>query len=138
MKHSRVPLVTTVAVLVFLYMPVAVLVAHSFNASRFSGAWEGFTADWYSRLLPRREVWTPLPNTPLFPPRSTRSPWPSTRCAAAVAEAVESAGGGAARLLLEGAMADTATSIADAQDVMRLLKAVSSGALELTQLLSPR
>ena len=44
----------------------------------------------------------------------------------------------AARLLIEGAMADAATSIADAQDVMRLLKAVSSGALDLTQLLSPR
>jgi hypothetical protein len=44
----------------------------------------------------------------------------------------------AARLLIEGSMADSATSIADAQDVMRLLKAVSSGALDLTQLLSPR
>lgn len=44
----------------------------------------------------------------------------------------------AARLLIEGSMADAATSIADAQDVMRLLKAVSSGALDLTQLLSPR
>lgn len=44
----------------------------------------------------------------------------------------------AARLLIEGAMADAATSIADAQDVMRLLKAVSSGALDVTQLLSPR
>lgn len=44
----------------------------------------------------------------------------------------------AARLLIEGSMADAATSIADAQDVMRLLKAVSSGALDLTQLLSPQ
>jgi hypothetical protein len=44
----------------------------------------------------------------------------------------------AARLLIEGSMADAATSIADAQDVMRLLKAVNSGALDLTQLLSPR
>jgi hypothetical protein len=44
----------------------------------------------------------------------------------------------AARLLIEGSMADAATSIADAQDVMRLLKAVNSGALDLMQLLSPR
>ena len=41
----------------------------------------------------------------------------------------------AARLLLEGAMADSATSIADAQEVMRLLRAVSRGAFELAQLL---
>ena len=44
----------------------------------------------------------------------------------------------AARLLLEGAMADATTTIADAQDVMGLLKALSSGALDLTQLLDPR
>jgi hypothetical protein len=44
----------------------------------------------------------------------------------------------AARLLIEGSMADATTSIADAQDVMRLLRAVSSGALDLTQFLSPR
>ena len=44
----------------------------------------------------------------------------------------------AARLLLEGSMADAMTSIADAQDVMGLLRALSSGALDLTQLLEPR
>ena len=44
----------------------------------------------------------------------------------------------AARLLLEGAMADAATSIADAQEVMALLKALSHGALDLAQLLPPR
>jgi len=41
----------------------------------------------------------------------------------------------AARLLLEGAMADATTSIADAQEVMSLLRAVNRGALELAQLL---
>jgi hypothetical protein len=44
----------------------------------------------------------------------------------------------AARLLLEGAMADATTSIADAQDVMSLLKAMSSGDVELMQLLAVR
>jgi hypothetical protein len=44
----------------------------------------------------------------------------------------------AARLLLEGAMADSTTTIADAQEVIQLLKAVGSGALDLAQLLVPR
>jgi hypothetical protein len=44
----------------------------------------------------------------------------------------------AARLLLEGAMADAVTSIADAQEVMTLLRALSHGALDLSDLLSPR
>ncbi len=41
----------------------------------------------------------------------------------------------AARLLLEGAMADAATSVADAQEVMALLKALSRGSLTVADLL---
>jgi hypothetical protein len=44
----------------------------------------------------------------------------------------------AARLLLEGAMADATTSIADAQNVMSLLKAIGSGDVEMMQLLAAR
>ncbi|MBI3882624.1 MAG: ABC transporter permease [Verrucomicrobia bacterium] len=40
----------TLLVLVFLYAPIAVLVAGSFNASRFGNAWEGFTLRWYGEL----------------------------------------------------------------------------------------
>jgi hypothetical protein len=40
----------------------------------------------------------------------------------------------AARQLLEGAMADAKTSIADAQDVMRVLKAATRGELDLVDL----
>ncbi len=42
----------------------------------------------------------------------------------------------AARRLLEGAMADAATSVADAQEVMRLLKAASRGAVDLANLIA--
>ena len=44
-------------------------------------------------------------------------------------------GRAAARLLLEGAMADATTSIADAQDVMQALRAVSRRQLELADLI---
>jgi len=44
----------------------------------------------------------------------------------------------AARRLLEGAMADAGTTIADAQDVMRLLRACDRGDLDLEQLLERR
>ena len=46
----------TVVVLLFLHLPLIVLVANSFNASRFGGTWEGFTLRWYSELLRSREV----------------------------------------------------------------------------------
>lgn len=40
----------TGVVLVFLYLPIAVLVAYSFNASRLNVVWEGFTFSWYRRV----------------------------------------------------------------------------------------
>ncbi len=40
----------TGAVLLFLYLPIAVLVAYSFNASRLNVVWEGFTFAWYRRV----------------------------------------------------------------------------------------
>jgi spermidine/putrescine transport system permease protein len=38
-------------VYLFLYAPIAILVAFSFNASRQTAFWTGFTLDWYRRLL---------------------------------------------------------------------------------------
>jgi spermidine/putrescine transport system permease protein len=45
----------TALVLLFLYLPIAVLVAYSFNASRLNIVWEGFTFSWY------RAVWDNAP-----------------------------------------------------------------------------
>ena len=63
MRRSLTPMVVTLAVLAFFYLPVAVLVVNSFNASRFGGEWSGFTLDWYRRLLAAPEIWHALGNT---------------------------------------------------------------------------
>lgn len=63
MKRSRIPVLTTWAVLIFFYLPIFVLIIHSFNASRFSGAWEGFSLRWYIRLFSERDIWLALKNT---------------------------------------------------------------------------
>jgi len=55
----RVPIwVVAVAMLVyaFLHAPVAALVVFSFNASKFSVSWTGFTLEWYRRLFAREDV----------------------------------------------------------------------------------
>ncbi len=46
-------LIITEAVLAFLfiYIPILILIVYSFNASRFSSNWEGFTLSWYRSLL---------------------------------------------------------------------------------------
>ncbi|WP_013322029.1 ABC transporter permease [Gloeothece verrucosa] len=38
-------------VFIFLYLPIAILIIYSFNASRFNAVWRGFTLDWYRSLL---------------------------------------------------------------------------------------
>lgn len=51
------PLVTGVTLaFLLLHLPVLVLVAFSFNASRYSLAWTGFTFEWYRVLVARPEI----------------------------------------------------------------------------------
>jgi len=38
-------------VFAFLYLPIVVLVAFSFNASRLNVVWEGFTLQWYGEMV---------------------------------------------------------------------------------------
>jgi spermidine/putrescine transport system permease protein len=46
----------TLAVYAFLHVPILVLVVFSFNDSKFSASWIGFTFDWYHRLLQRPDI----------------------------------------------------------------------------------
>ncbi|MBM4320360.1 MAG: ABC transporter permease [Deltaproteobacteria bacterium] len=63
MKRSMLPLATAIAVLLFFYLPIAVLVVQSFNASRFGSSWEGWSCRWYVQLFHAREIWQALRNT---------------------------------------------------------------------------
>lgn len=71
MKRSRLPLFTTLVVLLFFYVPIVILVINSFNAARFGGAWGGFTLDWYVRLFSDRPIWMALRNTLIIAISST-------------------------------------------------------------------
>jgi spermidine/putrescine transport system permease protein len=59
MRPSRVPALVLVLVLGFLYLPILLLVANSFNAARFSSTWGGFSLRWYAALLEpsSRDLW---------------------------------------------------------------------------------
>ena len=52
-----------VLVYAFLYAPILVLSALSFNASRLSGAWEGATLEWYVRAAQNPQVLSSLRNS---------------------------------------------------------------------------
>lgn len=63
MKPSRVPLITTLLVLVFFYLPISALVLRSFNASRYTPEWRGFTWKWYERIADRDDLLLALGNS---------------------------------------------------------------------------
>ena len=48
--------VLVAAVYLFLHLPLIVLMVFSFNASRFSVEWTGFTLDWYRALVQRPDI----------------------------------------------------------------------------------
>ncbi|MED1953455.1 ABC transporter permease [Brevibacillus centrosporus] len=49
--------------LVFLYLPIAILMLYSFNDSRINAVWSGFTWKWYLSLFDNRQVMAALANS---------------------------------------------------------------------------
>ncbi|WP_346907771.1 hypothetical protein [uncultured Roseibium sp.] len=60
-------------ILAFLYIPIAVLVAYSFNDSRsLSWPMTGFTLDWYVKLSQNEQLITPRHGTRSMSPPAPR------------------------------------------------------------------
>lgn len=50
-RRHPAPAIASGFLFLFLYAPIAVVIVFSFNAARHGIRWEGFTFDWYRRLL---------------------------------------------------------------------------------------
>ena len=50
-------------VMLFLYAPIFVLIAYSFNANKSRGKWTGFTLNWYTQLFQNELIIRSLINT---------------------------------------------------------------------------
>lgn len=53
----------TALVMVFFYLPIAILIGFSFNTSRLNILWEGFTLDWYAAIWRDRVLMRSLDNS---------------------------------------------------------------------------
>src|SRR5436309_62206 len=72
MRGRRVWLLSvSLADLLFLYLPIGVLILFSFNASRLSATWQGFTFQWYRALAADEALMTSLQNSLLVASVST-------------------------------------------------------------------
>ena len=50
-------------VYLFLYVPIIVLIVFSFNESRQTAVWQGFTFDWYGKVFQDTELMGALGNS---------------------------------------------------------------------------
>ena len=60
---SRLKTIYLAIIFLFLYAPIGVLIAQSFNESRYRGNWTGFTFKWYESLFENEEILEALQNT---------------------------------------------------------------------------
>jgi len=63
MKKMHFSKFYTGLIFLFLYIPIFVLIANSFNASKSRTVWTGFTLDWYSKLFHNETILSSLANT---------------------------------------------------------------------------
>jgi spermidine/putrescine transport system permease protein len=72
MRRTRLVLaVWTALVLLFLYLPLAILIAFSFNRSRLNIRWAGFTLEWYAALTRDAPLLHALANSTLIAAATT-------------------------------------------------------------------
>ncbi|NQV49402.1 MAG: ABC transporter permease [Candidatus Marinimicrobia bacterium] len=55
--------IITIGGLFFLYIPIIILIIFSFNASRFSSQWGGFSLKWYVTMIQDGALWSAIRNT---------------------------------------------------------------------------
>jgi spermidine/putrescine transport system permease protein len=55
-KHYRGSGLWTALFFMYLYLPIAVVIFYSFNASRFASVWGGFSLRWYESALQNRNL----------------------------------------------------------------------------------
>jgi spermidine/putrescine transport system permease protein len=63
--------INAVLLYVFLYAPIIVVIAYSFNSAKRGGPWRGFTTEWYGTLFQSAEKLSAVENTLILAVSST-------------------------------------------------------------------
>lgn len=62
-KRNPFPKIYLGLILLLMYYPIAIVVVMSFNASKLSVSWDGFSISWYQELFADRSIWQALGNS---------------------------------------------------------------------------
>ena len=63
MKKIKISNVWIFCVLLFIYLPIFLVILYSFNESRLSSVWGGFSLTWYQALFKNRSLFSALKNS---------------------------------------------------------------------------
>ena len=66
MRRKKWPFVYVGIITAITYIPIVLTVIYSFNASKISSVWGGFSLDWYGELLRDRDIREALMNSLLL------------------------------------------------------------------------
>ena len=55
MRRKKWPFVYVGIITAITYIPIVLTVIYSFNASKISSVWGGFSLDWYGEHAPQKE-----------------------------------------------------------------------------------
>ncbi len=69
--NSSQTIIVSLLLFAFLYAPIAVVIAYSFNDARFGATWTGFTTKWYGALAQNSTAQQAIKNTLLLATFST-------------------------------------------------------------------
>jgi spermidine/putrescine transport system permease protein len=62
-SRSLFPRIVLIATMVFIYVPLIILIVNSFNDSRFSSVWGGWSLRWYRELFDDRDIGRAIRNS---------------------------------------------------------------------------
>ena len=62
-RKKKFPYIYMAIIIIIMYIPIMVTVFYSFNASKISSIWGGFSLSWYAELFSRRDIMEALGNS---------------------------------------------------------------------------
>lgn len=62
-NRTKLPNIYLAAVLLLMYVPIALVILYSFNESKISSVWDGFSLKWYAELFRDRALFRSLVNS---------------------------------------------------------------------------
>ncbi|CVI70541.1 Inner membrane ABC transporter permease protein YdcV [Clostridiales bacterium CHKCI001] len=62
-NRTKIPNLYLALILIFMYLPIAIVIVYSFNENKLTAIWSGFSLKWYSELFQDKDLMEALKNS---------------------------------------------------------------------------